>query len=341
MARGTIVGTWDGGFIRLEADGRKVYWIRKSVNGIRREVSTRCTKSSAAEKHWERFQKDPLGYKPEGDAPPEALLFTEDLLEEFLAWSRDTVGNTGKYVGQQRIYLKWWGRVLDGKDLRSLSLARDILAPLSEKKARAMRIRQIKRLFSYLVGERHLLKPAEDPTFRTLRAPQARPEQARRVKAFGPEDFKAVRAHLVGHWRDGLDVLAGTGWHVEELGRFARGGEIAKHRQRGTPVLVCQQSKVGDTLRTEVSEEVALAGARLLERGTFDRDKFDDAIAAAAAAAGVDLTAGRFRHSVATWAIDAGEDIERVSQFLNHKDARTTRRFYATHATPRKVPTLL
>jgi hypothetical protein len=30
-----------------------------------------------------------------------------------------------------------------------------------------------------------------------------------------------------------------------------------------------------------------------------------------------------------------------VSSFLNHKSPRTTRKFYATHAVPAKVPTLV
>ena len=53
------------------------------------------------------------------------------------------------------------------------------------------------------------------------------------------------------------------------------------------------------------------------------------------------FTPGRFRHSVATWAINEGADPATVAAFLNHKSPRTTMRFYATHAVPKKVPTLL
>ena len=44
------------------------------------------------------------------------------------------------------------------------------------------------------------------------------------------------------------------------------------------------------------------------------------------------FTPGRFRHSVATCAIEKGADPALVAAFLNHKSPSTTRRFYATHA---------
>ncbi|WNG41678.1 site-specific integrase [Archangium violaceum] len=49
---------------------------------------------------------------------------------------------------------------------------------------------------------------------------------------------------------------------------------------------------------------------------------------------------GRFRHSVATWAIEKGATPASVAAFLNHKSLAITRRFYATHAVPTKVPAL-
>jgi len=39
--------------------------------------------------------------------------------------------------------------------------------------------------------------------------------------------------------------------------------------------------------------------------------------------------------SVATWAVDAGADLGTVATFLGHRSASTTRKFYATHATPK------
>jgi len=50
---------------------------------------------------------------------------------------------------------------------------------------------------------------------------------------------------------------------------------------------------------------------------------------------------GVLRHSVATLAVNSGASPAAVAAFLNHRSPRTTLRFYATLATPVKVPALL
>jgi len=52
------------------------------------------------------------------------------------------------------------------------------------------------------------------------------------------------------------------------------------------------------------------------------------------------VTAGSFRHTVATEAIEKGAPPEQVSAFLGHKSPQTTKRFYATLAVAPKIPTL-
>ncbi len=84
------------------------------------------------------------------------------------------------------------------------------------------------------------------------------------------------------------------------------------------------------------------AANRLLKRGVFTRQRYGQAINRACDVAGIArFSPGRFRHTVATVAINAGADPAAVAAFLNHKSPRTTRRFYATHAAPKRVPTLL
>jgi integrase len=53
------------------------------------------------------------------------------------------------------------------------------------------------------------------------------------------------------------------------------------------------------------------------------------------------FTAGRFRHTVATAAVNSGTDKAAVSAFLNQKDPRTLKRFYATNSVVTKIPTPL
>ena len=81
----------------------------------------------------------------------------------------------------------------------------------------------------------------------------------------------------------------------------------------------------------------------------FSREWYDRAIRAACKAVkrpdgevGITVfTPGRLRHSVASWAIEAGADPASVAAFLGHRSPRTTMKFYAVHSAPKKVPTLL
>jgi hypothetical protein len=75
------------------------------------------------------------------------------------------------------------------------------------------------------------------------------------------------------------------------------------------------------------------AGKRLRARGTLPIEKYGIALKKSCVDAEVpEIRPGQFRHSVATWAINEGEDPASVAAFLNHKSPRTTMRFYATHA---------
>jgi integrase len=133
---------------------------------------------------------------------------------------------------------------------------------------------------------------------------------------------------------------------VSELIRFTQAGRVEPlpndADNESAAVLVCPQAKSGEPLRTRVKNNVLDAAKRLLDRGVFTRRNYGVAINAACKAVGVEpFTPGRFRHTVATMAINAGDDPGTVSAFLGHKSLRTTRRFYATHAAPKRVRALI
>lgn len=343
---------WIGGYVIRDSKGHDLYFIRKQINGRRYDVTTACHTMRAAVKQLERFEADPANYRAGGDAPDAPVLLTEDLAAEFLTWSRDVRRNSGEWLAKQRRYISWWAEKLSGFDLRAgkggrgVSLTDHILPALQGQANRQHRIAVLKALYSWLRKEKHVLDVTQDPTFQTLTAPPARPEQWKREKTIPREHYQLAREHLAPHWRDGMDVQAGTGWHVMELVRFAKSGSVEPYPRAGTPgiagVLVCPQTKAGEPIRTAVSADVCNAARRLLERGDYSRERYGMAIASACKAAAIPpFTAGCFRHSVATWAINNGADPATVAAFLNHKSPRTTRRFYATHAVPSKVPTLL
>jgi integrase len=330
---------WAGGYIL-----NGVFVIRRQIHGKRYIVSTRARSSRAAHKQLERFEADPANYQPEGASQPLPIYLDATLAEEFLKWSRDELKNSQKWVNEQRDHLAWWADQLVECDLRNLSLVDRILPAIEGVPSRPHRIAVLKRLYSYLRKIRHLLTYDEDPTFQTLSAPPSKPAQWKRTKVIPQEHVRLAMDHMTGPYRLGLAVLAGTGWNVTELVRFVRGGSIEPLPQgaEGAGVLVCPQTKAGAPLRVIISEAVLAAGQSLRARGKFSQERFEQAIKRACTAAKIPpFTPGRMRHSIATHAINSGADMAAVANFLNHKSPRTTARYYATHGTPRKVPTLL
>jgi integrase len=337
--------TWEGGYVRVDAKGRGIYIIRRSIGGKRYEVSTRCTTRYGARRQLERFEADPESYQalPES-ALRQKLTLTIELIAEFMAWSADK-GNGKEWRYQQTAHLHFWMNALNGVDLRKADLDQDILPALKGASSRAHRIAVLKTFYGWLVHDKRVLDVDEDPTYAALSVPQSIPEQLSIDKVISKEHIQKIRDVLEPHWRDVVDIQSGTGWHVSEVIRFAKYGRINPYPgtdPTAAGVLVCPTTKSGEPLNTAVSQAVLEAGKRLLARGTMTYKNYAAAIKVACSRVGLaDITPGCFRHSVATWAINQGEDPAKVAAFLNHKDQRTTRRFYATFATPAKVKTIL
>ena len=339
--------TWDGGRIWVDDDGRKTYWIRRCIRGKRYDLSTRTHSAKAALEHLARFERDPEGYDPTG-GHGEPLVLTATLVEAFLVWSRGSKGNSLDWVRKQKRYLAWWSTKLGKLDLRRVTLRDHVSPVLEEVTARTHRIEVLKAFYGWLRRERHAIATAEDPTYGALSVPQARPEQWTRPKMIPRDHHEKVLKHIAPADRDRLIVLAGTGWHVTELHRFAAAGVIsplpstASRAHEAHAILVCPQRKSGEMQRTPVSAGVVEAATRVRERGSFSIPKFLASVKGACAAAGIDpaFSPGQYRHSVATWAIEMGADPAAVAAFLGHKSQATTKRFYATLAVCPKVPTL-
>ncbi len=335
---------WEGGRIRYDARGRATFVIERMVQGRRYMVSTRAHTLSAAMKHLARFEADPAAYtrKPERADP---VLLTEELMEEFLTYSRDVKKNSGQWVITQRMYLKHWVEDLLGRDLRRLSL-RDDVDPVLERRGagRSQRIKVLKAFMAWLRKVKRLLRHAEDATV-DLPVPQARPEQARRLKAIPRDHFDLALQHLVGSFRDGLMVLGATGCHYSELVRFIRDGSIEPVPRGAADAagVLMFRHKTGVPHRVRVGEVALEAARRLKERGiAWDHHRFNDAIASACNVADIPIFhPGQLRHSVATWAVNAGADPAAVAAFLGHRSTATLKKFYSTHAAPARVPTLV
>jgi integrase len=107
-------------------------------------------------------------------------------------------------------------------------------------------------------------------------------------------------------------------------------------------VLLCPLHKSGTPLKTRVTAPVLEAARRLREHGGFSGAHYFRAVKEACAAANVaPFSPGMIRHSLATLAVNSGATPAAVAAYLHHRSPRTTMRFYATHASAAKVPTLM
>lgn len=327
---------WLGGYVHQGSEGLPTFIIERRVRGHRFHVSTRCHTERAALKQLERFEADPFGYQPEGEAADGPLLMTAELISEHDDWQR--ARNTPQHAAAVARYLADWQEDLAGRDLRRLTL-RDALKPALDRRVtcRGHRIAAIKVFFSWLRRERGLLTSAQDATL-DLAVPQTEPEKRKRRKAVAWQHVEAALGKLTGPHRDCLLLLTATGWHVTELERFCRGGEVVP--QAGGEVLasLVVRHKGGDLTRTPITHlEHLEAAQRLRAAGVVPRRLNAKVREACRAAEVAEFTLGVMRHSVATWAAEAGASADVISQFLGHKDRRTTARFYIDLAVPTNV----
>ncbi len=321
------------------------YYISKMVGGRRFKVSTGADNLKDALHELDRFMADPVGYRSPAERRPERalpILLNAETAAQFLTWSRDEKKNSAKWVHEQKVYLVWWQEVLGSVNLRELRVER-LLEALNGTKCRTPKIAVIKSLYGYLrkngfrdtEGGVHRLAADEDPTLHHLTVPQAKAAQTRRSKVVPKEEFLKALAHAESPYQDALKVLGTCGWHTTELERFIVDGNVEGD------VLTIPRHKSGHVHRTRVSAEVAEAAQRLRQHGPIGFWRLCGAVERACKAGGVKVfTPANLRHSVATWAVEAGATIEQVGDYLGHRDPRTTARFYTTLAVPGRVPTL-
>jgi len=334
-------GTWDGGYIHKDGRGRDVYVIRQMINGKRYEVSTRSFSMRAAMDQLKRFQADPEGYDPRGEVRPDPIYLDLQHAEQYLKYSREECENTRAWVTKQRAILSWWAEKLKGIDLRGASVRDSILPALDRAAGVAHKVAVLKGVYSWLRRERREITLAEDPTAGGgLTTPQPKKRHGGGPKAVPREHVELAREHLIGGWRDALDLQAATGWHITEVQRFAAGGEIepptAQQKEEGIAGVLVVEHKSGDQHRTAVSARTLAAAKRLRDRGGLSISWYHRAVKSACKAAGLKkpFGPGVMRHSVATWAVNAGANIRSVSDFLGHRSQSTTKKFYAAFATP-------
>ncbi len=289
--------TWDGGFVRSGKNGRPTYYIRRSVDGKRYEVSTGKHTEGDAKEELREFLRDPEGYVSGGNAEGEALYLTPDLIQRFLDWSEKPTseggkGNSPKWRTRQKKLMEWWtanladhrGRALD---LRRVSRSRHIIPVLDGVKEEGKppaewknppagdkrhKKEVIKTFYRWLWAVEDLIKSSDDPV-RDMPVGQGRRAQVEGgVNKMVPRNnLEVVIDHLLDRdsiYGHALVVQADTGWHITEVCRFVESGDIEavpSHLEQdgAVAVLVGPLHKKKAPHRTKVNQR-AFTSARLL-----------------------------------------------------------------------------
>jgi hypothetical protein len=352
---------WLGGYIRWGKKG-PTYVIDRWLDGRRYHLSTKRRTERAALDELAAFEQDPPGYRPGRKSRAAVSGRTEciinaDAVLDYRRWMETRPRPAERpHVLQHRGRLEEWLVFYNGRDVRDVPL-REVSAFLAGKKNLTMRIQALKSFCKWLRTVKFTLTRNEDVSL-DLQTPTARATKDSRRVVVEPERIAAVLPHLPDVTRDVMILRLGTGWHVEEVRRFAREGRITRTPGKSvylatpngplaTPLLAVlgvQQRKAGVFTRTPIIHAEHLAAAeRLKERGatphrvTIARHTKD-----ACKKAGVEpFWNWHIRHSVVSHAMDGGARLEDASTFVDHFGVDVTRRHYAQHALPQKaVPVL-
>jgi hypothetical protein len=334
---------WLGGFVRRTVRNKPVFVIEKRIGGRLFKASTRCHTEDAALRELRKFEANPFAYRP-GAA---GLVLTKELVLEHVDWQMAPAPlgaeNSRAWALSCGNFLVAWLEALDGRDLRHVS-STDVKALLKTwTTSLPARIVALKGLYTWLRKEKGVLKHHEDP-MPDVRIPE---RHAAKETATGARDVpfdrvQKVYRHLRRDVRDVLFLLTATGWHLSEVRRFAEAGEIRKDPTgKHLATLVTFHKRREYAVAGLVHQEHLEAAKRLRAAGTMLSDStLAGLMRSANRKAGVarderQVYLGDMRHSVSTWAIEAGDSMENTAKALNHSGEKMLRRHYVRHAVPR------
>lgn len=330
-----------------------LFIIEKRIGTEKFHVSTRATSLRAALKQLERFEADPNAYSAKGSKVADTLALDGDMVDAFHEFHLPSVSRHWARVVRSRLYD--WADHLKGADLRKLSLVDHLKPHLKEATQAHHRAKAIKLLFGWLRQEKGSITRAQDVTLDlvipTLKAAQATGES----KAVPWESVAAVAPLLAIHVRDVLELLAATGWHVEEVRRFSGTGLLREPTAADAPnalLLITTVQKNGRKHTTalvhphhvEVAKRVRAMG-KVIDNNRLRKHMLRAAEQITKARLEKDPEAkpfrsfqlGAIRHSVATWLRQAGVPDGEIAAFLGHESAVTTRKHYIDHQVPALV----
>ena len=362
-------GRWEGGRVKLDRYGKKVYVLEAKRNGARYGITLDVQTGKEASAELALFNRAPAEYRAAaskrvyvpGYVPSEGLCITPDLLAKYQADCLDESSAhhiTKKWCNVNLYYLAKWMKALKGADLRKVSLLE------YKELARSMKPRRLHisalRAFTHWLRSEGLLESGQDAS-RDLEVPQAKTKREQGSVGYTMEHVEKVYAalktyrHLKGSLvdaqaaRDVIALRALCGMHHTEVERLAKGwfkvkpldgqGEIA-----GTVIFFHKKSAKTGLTHPQSLGPVALAAAlRLQARGSAPSENHVKKLAteAAVAAGGEPMNLGELRHSFVTWSktygrvvkpvAGAGVSLEDIAAAIGHGSIKTTRIYDDSH----------
>ena len=324
---------WAGGRYWADEDGRRTYYVRRTVGGYKYDVITGATTDRGALEQLRRFEADPSAYHPAG-AHRDPLRLTPALIDAFILFSETEKRNSGPWVRRQRKWLNWWALQLKTTDLRQVKLGEHVVPALDSVKlgGRRARVATLKAFYSWLQKRRHAISAVENPVASYAIA-QSTPKQWITTRVIPEADHKSVLLALRPHWIPHVTLLHGVGLHISELLRFARSGEIIE--EDGGGAVLAFRHKSGRPHQTRIDPHLLVHVKVVREAGGFSESRLYRAIQDACGKAGVArFGPGSYRHTFSTRKNNEGASLDSISDYLGHQSAQTTKRFYATLAAP-------
>jgi integrase len=155
-----------GGEVFVAKDGTLSFYVSRMIVGTRARVNLHTHDAESAIVRLREWEKNPAGWNPQGIAGAEPVLLTPELVAAYVAWCAEVPpgkvrrrNTDSAWITKKRNYLGWWGRELDGRNLRSDGSPRCVTTDdLKAILARALggyrhRLETIKSLYSYLRAE--------------------------------------------------------------------------------------------------------------------------------------------------------------------------------------------
>lgn len=335
---------WERKGVRLGYLRGPIFWIDRTIDGHRYQVSTRCRTPEAAWREYQRFELNPEKYGRDTSATVDGQW--APLAVEYLAYGKNIKGTSEKHRETTARHLADWGSREGFGSIHTFTRAHveEFIRDLREGRITYRERRdnvtgEVKHIPStpgqptvnrYLASLKGFLKWCRETNKTTNTADREvktgkEQRNVRPPESIEPERWRAVAAQLDERWRCAQEVLLGSGLRYSELARVR-----AEDLRPGGIVVGESKGKVGRSI--PVTPATLVSAKRLLELGGVPNDEasqMDHRLEVAAKHAGVKkYTAHHLRHTFATTVLRSKKvDLRTLQRWMGHASITTTEKY--------------